>query len=460
MRYHQRNALRGVFHGIDVARRLILNILFWGLVVMVIVVLAPPRSPRVKDGSILVVNPYGSLVDSYTLPTTYQGIPVGGYLEETLLDDLVSSLEAAKNDKRISGVWLRLDDMNYAGPAVAGELTDSIMQFRESGKIVVASADTFDTPRYRIASTADTVIVDRLGEVFPTGYGYWRAYYGEGLDRLGAEANLFRSGESKTGAENYIFDAMSEAARRDEERLLGDLWSTWIGSVAVNRGMEPDDLKSWIDSYDLQLAGASGDASRAALDAGLIDAVDTGGVVEDILAERFGSDADRKIDALDYLRRLPAGVRGGSTVAVIPVVGALVYGRGGAGTAGSDDIIASIEAARNTPGVEAVLLRIDSPGGDVRAGEAVRRAVQETKIEWDMPVVASMGNLAASGGYWIALESDLIVTRPETITGSIGVYSLSVTFQEALKRWLGIRVDGYGTTPWSGSDHPDRKSVV
>ncbi|MDT8299209.1 MAG: S49 family peptidase, partial [Spirochaetaceae bacterium] len=193
-----------------------------------------------------------------------------------------------------------------------------------------------------------------------------------------------------------------------------------------------------------------------ALDAGLIDAVENGGVVEDILAEHFGSDTDRKIDALDYLRRLPAGPRGDGSVAVIPVVGALVYGRGGAGAAGSDDIVSVIEAARSTPGVEAVLLRIDSPGGDVRAGEAIRRTVQETKTEWDMPVVASMGNLAASGGYWIALESDLIVTRPETITGSIGVYSLSVTFEEALSRWLGIRVDGYGTTPWSGSGHPGR----
>ncbi|MDT8299076.1 MAG: S49 family peptidase, partial [Spirochaetaceae bacterium] len=242
MRYHQRNTLRGVFYGIDFARRIILNLLFWGLIVFVIILLVPPRAQRVKDGSILVLNPYGILVDAYTIPTSYQGIPVGGYLDETLLDDLITSLDAAKSDERISGVWLRLDDMVHAGPSAAGELTDSILQFRKSGKAVVASADTFDTSRYRIASAADTVIVDRLGEVFPTGYGYWRAYYGEGFDRLGAKANLFRSGESKTGAENYVLGAMSEAARRDEERLLGDLWTTWIDSVAVNRGIEPEKL--------------------------------------------------------------------------------------------------------------------------------------------------------------------------------------------------------------------------
>ena len=456
MRGRFRRILTDWGHGLDIARRWIMGILFWGLLIFIIAGFVFSGPPRTKDGSVLVIAPFGDLVDAYASPANYRGVPIGGYRSETLLDDLVTALELASEDDRIAGVWVRLDDLASAGPAAAGELADAVARFRESGKPVIASADTYDTMRYRIASAADEIVVDRLGEVFVAGYGSWRAYYAEGLDKLGAEARLFRSGESKTAAETAILDGMSEAALRDESRLLGDLWDEWIEAVSENRGIEAGDLEDWISLYDEHLAAAGGDGSAAALEGGLIDTVETGGVLEGMIVDRYGDDLRLRIDALDYVARAVRSGAGAPVVAVIPVNGPLVYGEGGAGTAGSDDIVSAVTAARNVPNVAAVVVRIDSPGGDVRAGEAVRRILAETRERWSLPVVASLGDVAASGGYWIALESDLIVTRPETVTGSIGVYTVSMTFERALRDWLGVRIDGVGTTPWSGGGHPGR----
>lgn len=440
----------------DLIRKVVLGILFWGIIIFLIVALFAGRTPAIRSGTYLVVNPIGSLVDSYTSPVSYRGVPVGGYVNETLLDDLVTALDLASDDPKITGAWVNLNNLSGGGSSAVAELSDAVKRLSDSGKTVIASADSFDNNRYRIASGATEIIVDRLGEVFPVGYGSWRPYYAEGLAKFGVEADLFRSGEAKTGAENYILDGMSDAARRNENRLLTDLWSTWLDGVAANRNMDSGALSEWIDNYDAYLIQAGGDGSRAAMDAGLVDRIETGGILEMALGEQFGFEDSEQVDALDYVRKqYPKGNRG-SIIAVVPVVGTLVYGEGGAGMAGSTDVVNAIISARDMPGVKAIVVRIDSPGGDVRAGEAVRRVLEETRSQWGLPVVASMSNLAASGGYWIAVESDLIVTRPETITGSIGVYSLSLNFEKALSQWLGIRIDGIGTTPWSGAGHPGR----
>jgi len=432
MRYYFRQRLSGFAHGMDIIRRVILSILFWGLLIFLLVSLLINRPPSVKSGSLLVMKPVGSLVDAYTVPVSYRGIPVGGYLNETLLDDLVTALDMASTDNRITGLWIDLSQMSGGGAASVGELADAVRRFGDTGKNVISSADTYDNSRYRIAASSDYILVDRLGEVFPSGYGSWRAYYAEGMDKFGIKADLFRSGESKTGAENYILDGMSEAARRDETRLLSDLWDTWIDEVSASRSISSQSLRDWINNYDKYLIAADGDASKSAMTAGLVDKIETGGVLENLLESRFGSDESRRIDALDYLRGEFHQSGKDGTVAVIPIVGALVYGKGAAGTAGSADVVQAINSAAGTRNVKALVLRINSPGGDVRAGEEIRRALEKIRRNQGLPIVVSMGNLAASGGYWIAVESDLIVTRPETITGSIGVYSMSLSFEQAL----------------------------
>jgi len=438
----------------DIIRRLILSLVFWGLLVSLLIALFSNRPAPVKPGSLLLLKPQGILVDTYSSGLSYRGIPVGGYRNETLLDDLITALDRASSDPRIRGLLLDLNNLEGGGAAAVGELADAVKSFGESGKIIICSADTYDNARYRIASSSDYILLDRLGEVLPAGYGYWRAYFAEGLEKFGIDAELYRSGESKTAAENFIMDGMSEAARRDETRLLSDLWDTWIEDVAENRGLGPEKLSEWIENYDRYLKASGGNASEAGRKAGLVDLIETGGVLDKLIEEQFGDDEIPRIDAIDYVAAGHRQRGKDGTVAVIPISGTLVYGEGSPGKAGSRDIVQAISEARDARNVRALVIRIDSPGGDVRAGEEIRRSLEETRDRWNLPVVASMGNLAASGGYWIAAESDLIVTRPETITGSIGVYSMSLSFEKALSDWLGVHMDGIGTTPWSGMANP------
>ncbi len=455
MRYRTQRRFGHVFRILDIIRRAVLGVVFWSLVIAFIISLLANRPPRMRTETVLMVSPVGTLTDDYTAPTSYQGLSIGQYMEETLLDDLIRAIERGKDDERILGIWLRLDTLYSAGPAAAGELADALIEFSASGKPIIASADTYDTSRYRIASAADHIVLDRLGEVFPSGYGLWRAYLAEGIEKIGGDVRLFRSGESKSAAENLILSGMSEAARQDEERLLGDLWREWIQAVAEKREIQPETLEEWIANYDTYLIAANGNASASAKNVSLIDEIETGGVLQERLTHLFGEDF-ATVDAIDYITRLGPGRLRKNLVAVVPVAGTLVYGEGNSGQAGSSDVVSVIETARSAPGVRAIVLRIDSPGGDVRAGEAIRRSILETREDYSLPVVASLGNIAASGGYWIALEADLIVTRPETITGSIGVFSVSMSFQRGLADFLGIRFDGLGTTPWFGAGHPGR----
>ena len=445
------NGVRKFSRGMDVFRRIILSLLFWLVVILLIVGFVSGRPPRVRNGSLLVIRPLGKLVYAYTFPISYGKIPIDATEDEVLLDDLISAIEMGATDSRIVGLWVDLDELSTVGYAAIAELSNAVAEFRESGKPVFASADYFDNGRYRIASAADYIIVDRLGEVRPVGYGYWQAYLGETMKKIGVDVQLFRSKESKAAVENLVLDGMSEPVRKNEERLLGDLWGLWLDDVTRNREVELNKLVEWIENYDIYLAESSGDGADAALRAGLVDAIETGGVFAAYLEEVLG--APKKIDAIDYVLRNYRRRRHRPIIAIVPVVGPLVYGEGGAGIAGSYDVVDAIDRARNTPRVKALVLRIDSTGGDVWAGESIRRAVEETRKEWNLPVVASFGDSAASAAYWLAIESDLIVTRPETVTGSIGVFSIALSFEEALSKWLSVKMDGLGTTRWSGSDH-------
>jgi len=448
------NGLRKIGHVMDLFRRVILSLLFWLVVILLIVFFVVAGPPRIRDGSLLVVRPNGRLVYAYTFPISYGGIPIGATDDEALLDDLVFAIEMGAMDSRIVGLWIDLNELSTAGYAAVAELSNTIAEFRKSGKPVLASANYFDNGRYRIASAADYIIVDRLGEVRPVGYGYWQAYLGETMEKFGVDVQLFRSEESKAAAERLVLEEMSESARRSDKRLLDDLWGLWLEDVAENRELETSELAEWIENYDTYLAKSRGDGADAALRAGLVDAIETGGVLNSRLKAVLG-DA-RQIDAIDYVLRSHRQKQNWPIIAVVPVVGPMVHGEGGPGIAGSYDIIDAIDRARNTSRVKAIVLRIDSTGGDVWAGESIRRALEETRSKWNLPIVASLGDSAASAAYWIAIESDLILTRPETITGSIGVFTIALSFEEALSKWLGVRVDGLGTTRWSGGYHPGR----
>ena len=442
MRRYGKNGWFNFFRGLNTIRLVIVNLIFWVLVIIILGFLVFDGSPRIRRNTVLKVNPEGTLVDNKLLG--YDRLIEGKYNSGSLLSDLITAIDAGWKDSRIQGMWLDLDLLGYAGPAAAGELADAVQEFANSGKPVIASAGSYGTSGYRIASSASRIVLDRMGEVFPTGYGAWAPYFAEGLEKLGAEVQIFRSGESKSAPEGFIRNDMSETAKRDHLRLYEDLWDLWLNAVARNRDMNPGTLEKWISGYDKHLIDAGGDASAAARNAFLVDDVETGGVRTGILNAEFGENASY-MEVSDYLEGAELN-RSRRIVAVVPITGILVSGSGAAEMVGSSKVVDTLKKVQEMSGVKAVVLRIDSPGGDAWAAEEIRREVQELRKE--LPVVVSMGNYAASGGYWIAVESDAIVARPETITGSIGAYSYSVSLEKGLAEWLGIHFDGVGTTPW------------
>ena len=454
MRHHNRMRLESFSRGLVIFSSALTTLIFVLILGLLIGGAVSRRPPKIGERTVLTFEPVGTLVDSYSRPSEYQGIPLGPPANEILLDEMIQALDAASLDERVLGAYFNLDSFWGGGAGAIGELAEAMLRFREGGKPLIVDADSYDTAAYRLAAAGSHVVVDRLGQVFPTGYGSWRTYLAEGLEKLGAEANLFRTGPSKSAGETYVRDSMSQEAQADSRRLLTDLWEDWLQGVAASRGVDENVLSEWINEYDRYLVEARGDGSASALKAGLVDAVETGGVTQSLLDETFGD--SKGVDWQEYLRTVKSPSWKLPTVAVVKVSGALVYGPGSTGNAGSDDVVEALQAVADDPMVRALVLRIDSPGGDVRAGEAIRRSLEELRESQGLPVVASMGSLAASGGYWIALESDYILARRETITGSIGVFSLSLTFEKALREWLGMRIDGLGTTPWSGASHPGR----
>ena len=329
-------------------------------------------------------------------------------------------------------------------PASVNELSRYVKAFRESGKKIVTSAHSFNTHSYRIAAASSHIIVDRLGGVNITGYGRRQAYFGDTLEWLGLKVDVTRSGESKSAAEIFTRTGMSDISRRNTSELLGKLWTIWLEDVSENRGINRQMLQGWIGGYDEYLVKADGNASQAALSAGLVNGIEDGTVLETYIGENFAS--LNKVKYSEYIKNLQKKQRNtGDIIAVVPITGVLIYK---SGLKGSDTFVRAIKRAAEQKNVRAIVLRINSPGGDVRAGEDIRRSIEE--IRKDLPVVVSFGDIAASGGYWIALESDEIVSMEDSITGSIGVFHVSMDAREALSRWLRINIDGVGTTPWSG----------
>jgi protease-4 len=353
--------------------------------------------------------------------------------------------------------------MGPAGMTKLQDLRAAIADFRASGKKVVAYADSYDQRSYAVAAAADEIWLNPQGAVLLEGLGRWRTYYKEGLDRLGVDVHVFRVGEYKSAVEPYTRTGPSPEAREADRKWLSDLWGIWLEEVAASRKLQPADLSAYIAEMPDRLGAAKGDLTRLAVDAKLVDKVGYRDEVRARMIELAGLDEKEKtflqVSVDDYLQALGgdrSGARGGGdAVAVVVAKGDILDGKQPAGTIGGDSTAKLIRLARQDPKVKAIVLRVDSPGGSAFASEVIRRELALARKE-GKPVVVSMGSLAASGGYWISTASDEIWASPATITGSIGIFGLLPTIDKPLARYLGLRVDGVGTTRLSGALRLDR----
>lgn len=428
--------------------------------------------PRIADHSALVIAPRGEIVEQLSGDPIDQAISraQGNRRDETLLWDLVDALHAAKKDARIKAVVLDLDDMRGGGQPTLAELTAAIKDFRSSGKKVIAHATYFGQEQYYVAAFADEIYLDPLGFVAIDGYDRYRTYYKDLFDKLGVEVNLFRVGQYKSAAEVYVRNDMSPQDREESLAYLNALWLSYRTAVAEARGLTPDDISAYVANSVPAMQAAKGDGAKVALDAKLVTGLKSSLEVEHRLVELVGKDKDAKsakdtdedlfngTSLDDYLRIVEAEKKahgaGKDKIGVIVAAGEIVDGSPPPGTVGGESTSKLIRDARRDDDVKAIVLRVDSPGGSVLASEEIYREVRAAQ-KAGKPVVVSMGDLAASGGYYISASADEIWAHPATITGSIGIFGAIPTFQNTLAK-IGVNVDGVGTTSLSGQLRVDR----
>ncbi len=464
----RRSFVKRVGRALDTLTRATGHLLFLGLLVaLVALAVAAYRSrPRVPKGAALVLNPKGVLVeqlsgeDTAGLAGPLLGLPARP--AQALLRDVLDTLRLAKDDERIAALYLDLDGFQGGGMSKLRAVREALLDFKASGKSVVASSETLTQRPYYLLAHADEAILHPEGLLVLQGFGGHRPYYREGLERYGIDVHVFRVGEYKSAVEPYLRDDMSPEAREAALEVYGDLWTIWLEDVASARGRRPEQIQEWIDTTLEQLRAARGDLAKAVLDAGLVDRLARRDEVRQRMIELVGEDDEgetfQQVSWRTYLAdregdRQPKGR--GEGVAVVVAVGEVLGGRQPPGSMGGDSTSRLIRRARRDDSARAIVLRIDSPGGSVFASELIRRECELVREE-GKPLVVSMGSTAASAAYFISSAADEIWARPSTITGSIGIFALFPTVDEALAKYLGVHLDGVGTTSYTGVFNPGR----
>jgi protease-4 len=448
---------RGLWDTLNFGRRLLLNLIFLAILVIIFAGLFA-SAPHLESRSTLLIEPQGDIVEQYSVEPISRAIAraQGADVPEVLLRDLLRALDAAATDERIERVALRTDGISYVGFAALKDLAKAITKVRASGKQVVAYADSMDQKQYFLAAHADEVYLHPEGLVWLEGLSSYRAYYREALqDKLGLNVHLFRVGEYKSFGEPFILDGPSEAATASTNFWMQDIWQRWLADVAQARDIDAAELQARINRSDEELEAAGGDAAELATRWGLVDGLLSEDEAYELLLERGSADAEGDLVAIDLvgylgfvdMTRSPLDTR--PQVAVVVAQGEILDGEQPPGAVGGPSTAALLKRAREDDEVKAVLLRVDSPGGSVFASEQIRKEIELTR-EAGKPVVASMANVAASGGYWISMNADEIWADASTITGSIGIFGLLFTAPDTLKK-IGVRVEGSGTTRLAGA---------
>ena len=459
-----RSLLVGTWNLVNFTRRLVFNLIFLLLLVMLLVFMfSSPGVKPIADRSALVLDLNAALVEQYSAHPVDRVInqAMGRARPEVQLRDVLVAIEAAKDDKRIERIVINTQGFSTAGYAAIRDIAAALRDFRASGKQVVAWGAEMDQKQYFLAAHADEVYLDPMGMVFLEGLARYRLYYREGLqDKLGVDVHLFKVGEYKSAAEPYVLDAASPEAREADLYWMSDIWQRFLADIAQARDIDVAQLRGMVEDLPGRVQAVNGDLAQLALQSGLVDGLKTAAEFEQMLIERGALDEDehtyQQVAMRPFLAQHAALhlVDNRPQVAVVVAQGEITYGQQAPGTIGGDSTSELLRQAREDENVKAVVLRVDSPGGAVYPSEQIRREVELTKAA-GKPVVVSMGNVAAAGGYWISMNADRIYADESTITGSIGIFGLWMGVPRVLDK-LGVHSDGVGTTPLAGAFDPTR----
>jgi protease IV len=412
---------------------------------------ASPNPGVVRDGALLlkldgVVSEQPAEIDPLTALTS-SAAPV----REIRQRDIVRSLRLAEKDKRIKAVVLDMDRFMGGGQASLSAIGDSLDAVKKAGKPVYAFATAYTDDSYQLAAHATQIWMDPLGGAILTGPGGSQPYFKGLLDQLGIKANVYRVGTFKSAVEPYTRNDQSPESKEAIKAVYDEMWGQWQADVAKARPQAV--IAPILRDPAGSVEGAKGNLSQLALTSKLVDKLGDRIAFGKFIAGKYGADdkkstggfAATEMDALLANYGPPSA---GKPIGVVTIAGTIVDGEAGPGSAAGDTVTKQIYDALDQKDLKALVVRVDSPGGSVTASEKIRLAIAAAKAK-KIPVIVSMANLAASGGYWISLPADVIFAEPSTITGSIGIFGVIPSAEAGLAK-IGVNADGVKTTPLSG----------
>lgn len=453
----------GLWTVLNFSRKLFFNVIFLaifgGLVVAIVSQDDDPLTVNADSALFLTLN--GKLViekESIDPFEQFLQESLGSEPEnpEVLVRDVVKVLENAQKDRRIKALVLDLQGLTGGGLDKLRTIATAIDQFKTSEKPVYAIGDYFSQEQYYLAAHADQIYLNPMGGLMFEGYSRYGMYFKDMLDKLKVTTHIFRVGTYKSAVEPIMRNDMSDEAKEAEKQWLNGYWAQYKKDVAQARGIDESNFDETLQGLLDKFEAAGGDFAQYALDNKWVDALKTREEVRAELTALVGEDDNpygvNYTSFNTYLKvvnpPMPFVDHNMDRVAIVVAKGTILDGNQKAGTIGGDSTARLLRKARMDDNVKAVVLQIDSPGGSAFASEVIRQEIIELQRA-GKPVVASMSTYAASGGYWIAASTDRIIASPSTITGSIGVFGMFMTYENSLD-YLGIHSDGVGSTELTG----------
>ena len=414
--------------------------------------LFPSDDDPIEEGAILNLNIKGALVEELSQSDFERAFSQfsGESQTETLITDVIRVIRHAKDNEDISTLLISTDDFSGGSSTKLELIAKEITEFKTSGKKVIAySTQGYGTAQYYLAAFADEVHLHDYTAVFIDGYRRVRTYYKSFFDKFLIDANVFKVGEYKAFVEPYFRDDMSDEAKGNVIEWITVLWDGYLDQVSEARGISNESLKYFIDNPSLAAKQSAGDFAKAAIEYGVIDQLSNRREFRDYLYSIAPGEEEDEINIVGmnaYMNSVemePIFEESESNVGVIIAKGSIVDGSAGPGSIAGDDFVKIIRKAYNDESVKALVLRVDSGGGSAYASEVIADELEKFKNS-GRPIIASMGGVAASGGYYISTPADKILAERHTITGSIGVGGFLPTFERALE-YIGINEDGVST---------------
>ena len=448
------------------SRSLVVNLVFFVLLFSFIgLFTSGEKTIIVPEDTALVLNLVGDIVEQKREIDPIEAFVTEAMEEqdenpEILLSDILDVIGKAKKDDRVEILVLQLQGLRGSGLSKLQDVAAALQDFKESGKQIIAVGDQFSQDQYFLASTANQIWLNPQGYMLLDGYGRYNMYFKSALEKLSINQHIFRVGTFKSAVEPFIRDDMSDQAKEANKLWLADLWHQYKEDVAERRGFTIENFDENIEDLLKKFTDSNSSFAQYAQNNKWVDELKSRQQMRDDLIALVGKDKKgssyNQIGYKNYIAATHTAFNENveptalvkDKVAIIVAKGTILDGTQKPGTIGGDSTAKLLRKARNDKAVKAVVLRVDSPGGSAYASEIIRQEVELLK-KAGKPVIASMGTYAASGGYWISASADKIYAAPSTITGSIGIFGMMMTFEKSLGK-LGIYTDGVGTTDIAG----------